>query len=352
MKKFILKSSVFIFPFSILYLLTFFFLSVDEQPDLIRLGKIPFIHRFYSINNNDANPHIYYTTFINNKNLNKEFKIVTIGDSFSEQGAFGYKNIIAKHHSLLHIDRYYGENPLQTLINLTNGDFFDQYNVQYLILQCVERKFIEWSEDINLKSRTNINELDTFISKGIQENFLFKPQKNNFFCKETLIFPLYNIPRYIFKQNYLSNNFVWNVALTKKQFFGIENNNLLFLNNDLIATKKNNKKNNIIRLNEQLNLVAKKLEKRGIKLIVLPAPDKYSLYYDYIEEKDKFEKPLFLSILSSLDKNYLYIDTKKLLLKEIDTKKELYYFGDTHWSFVSSKLIGDEINKLIKNAEN
>ena len=64
-------------------------------------------------------------------------------------------------------------------------------------------------------------------------------------------------------------------------------------------------------MNNELNTLAKRLKERGIKLIVLPCPDKLDYYYDDIA--NKYTKPLFFETMRSLDKDYIYIDSKKIL---------------------------------------
>jgi len=83
----------------------------------------------------------------------------------------------------------------------------------------------------------------------------------------------------------------------------------------------------------------------------LPSPDKYDIYYDYIINKSKYPKPLFLEYLAEMQKNYLYVDSKKILSNSIKQKKDIYYYDDTHWSPFAAKIISDELSKLIKTGD-
>ena len=102
-------------------------------------------------------------------------------------------------------------------------------------------------------------------------------------------------------------------------------------------------------LNDILNDLSNKLKNKGIKLIVLPSPDKYNVYYDYIIEKTKYPKPLFFEHLDKTEKKYLYVNSKKKLIDAVRRKKDIYFYDDTHWSPWASKLISDEIYKLINS---
>ncbi|RTZ49905.1 hypothetical protein EJ377_07055 [Chryseobacterium arthrosphaerae] len=68
-----------------------------------------------------SEPTIKFTQFSESKE--KTYEILTIGDSFSEQGKSGYQNGLAHDFSLLHIDRFISNNQIQTLIELCNGNF-------------------------------------------------------------------------------------------------------------------------------------------------------------------------------------------------------------------------------------
>lgn len=108
--------------------------------------------------------------------------------------------------------------------------------------------------------------------------------------------------RYYFDQNYLSNRYAYNVVLNKNNLFSVNENNLLFLFKDLYFLKENNDLVVVQKLNDVLNDLSNKLKSKKVKLIVLPAPDKYDLYYDYIADKTKFPKAIIFNHLSALKK--------------------------------------------------
>ncbi|WET00908.1 hypothetical protein [Flavobacterium sp. YJ01] len=342
MKKFIFKASFFIAPFLFLYAITVLFYSDAESPDLIRLGCFPNVFKEYrGVFHDEFNRKIYFNKYSERKNRNE--KILTIGDSFSEQDNYGYKNYLAEQSSILHIDRFLSGNQIQTLYELSNGDFFEKHNIEYVILENVERYFIVNAKKIDTSKVMMTSQLDDLVRNH-------KPSEidnvDPFFSKKTIQFPL-SMLRYYVSQNYLSNKYAYNVVLKKDNLFSVNENNLLFLFKDLSNLEGNNDFSSVQKLNNILNDLSNKLKSKKVKLIVLPAPDKYGLYYDYIADKTKFPRPLFFNHLSVLKKDYIYIDSKKILSAHLEVEKDIYFYDDSHWSPVASKIISNEIKKAI-----
>lgn len=341
MQKFIFKVLFFNLPFLLLFTTTSLFYSETEGPDLLRLGYIPNIYKRYrevfSINENE--------NVINlDKAKKKKYKILTIGDSFSE-GTNGYNFFLACDYSVLHINRYISKNQIQTLIGLCNGDFFEQYKIEYIILQNVERHLIDNIESIDINRKIMIHELDSLKSFHKIEK---KTYKYDFFSRTTIEFPLYYLPKYFFFKNYLSNNQVYNYDLNKNTLFSNYSNKLLFYAIDLERVHKNNNDKNCARLNTLINTISKKLNKKSIKLIFLISPDKYDLYYDFVVDKKELPKPVFFDNFKPLKKEYIFIESKAILYNYVKKQKDLYYYDDTHWSPVASKIIANNIKKQIK----
>lgn len=341
MKRFIVKSALFTVPFYILFTITYIFYSKTEGPDLLRLGFVPNIYKSYRSVFKKAEG-IKYAKLSTTKN--RTFKVMTIGDSFSAQGANGYTNFLAEDFSVLYVDHYISKNPIQMLRNLTNGFFFDYYNVKFVILENVERHLIDNSQNVEPNKINTLNDLNLLIKTQKNDP---KTYKYDFFSRTTLEFPLYYMPKYFLSSNYLSNNLVYNYDLNNNIAFSNFSNKLLFYHVDLIKTKQNNDLGNCIKLNDTLNDISLELKKKNIQLIFLPAPDKYDLYYDLIAENKNLPKPYFFDNFSSLKKEYLYIDTKSLLQEHIYDSTDLYFYDDTHWSPVASKIISNRIKEII-----
>ncbi|WP_337965712.1 hypothetical protein [uncultured Flavobacterium sp.] len=343
MRKFIFKTLLFTLPFLALYSFTYLFYSTAESPDLLRLGYIPNIYKSYrEVFDFDKAKKFELLS----KSSNRKFEILTIGDSFSEQNVIGYKNELANDFTVLHVDRFISHNQIQTLMNLVKGDFFDKYKIKYVVLQNVERYIIDNSEEIDPNCTLTTNDIDTLVANHKAKEEVFK---YGFFSRATLKFPL-SSAKFFLKNNYISNEVVYNVQLNTKSLFSNNSDKLLFYFQDLAKVEKNNLVENSKNLNDILNTISEKLQQKNVKLIVLPSPDKYDLYYDYILDKKNFTKPLFFDNFKKLKKDYIYIDSKEILSEKMKTEKDIYFFDDTHWSPVSSKLIANEIKNSIKKA--
>ncbi len=344
MKKLITKTLYFVIPVFCLFCFTKFFYNEKASPDLLRLGYIPYMDKDYSHVFDHYSKEIKYSVL--SKTKPRAFDVMTIGDSFSEQGAGGYNNILAKDVSVLHVDRSISRNPIQTLMDMSNGDFFDHYPVRYVVLENVERHVIDNTRKINFDQRFDRSDIDSIVQspKAKGENIGYR-----FFSKVTITFPFYHFPRFFSEKNYLSNDKVYNYDLTSDTLFSNQSNKLLFYNLDVTSLERTNDKEKCQQSNDVINQLADKLRAKGIELIFIPAPNKMDVYYDFIEEKAQFTKPLFYDHFRTFEKRYHYIDALSILQDLMKVKKDVYYFDDTHWSPYAAEAIAGEIRNSMTN---
>lgn len=345
MKKFILKTLWFVLPYTLLFFLMTSLYSVNKG-DLIRIGYIIDLFPSYGQYFEEEFKQPIRYTEISETGDQKEFKILTIGDSFSEQHSFGYKNQLAQNFDLINFDRFLSmaDNPVQTLYALTKGDFFDEYKVDYVILQSAERAFTVRIN--NIDDNRIINTVDILnLVEAHKLNYTLP--KYNFFSNQVFMF-LYNSFQHFTKDEYCFVSTVCKTKMNRTDLFSINTNDLLFYVGDLYDLDVNNDQQRVKQLNIFLNKLSDLLKQKQIKLIVLPAPDKYSLYYEYIINKDKYVKPLFFDFLDKEKKNYIYIDSSRILKKVMETDNDIYFFDDSHWSPKAAKIIASEILEKIK----
>ncbi len=319
-----------------------------NKGDLLRLGYIMdvfpdyrsiFSEEFKEVNNFSNISEIQET------NCNT----LIVGDSFSKQENIGYKDYLGEKAgvSLLYFDVLYNNNPLQVLYSLVNGDFFDKNNIEYVILQSVERSFVRRIENLDTTKVLSCEMMSELISKAKvdkEEHFKYK-----FPPSEVIKLPIYNLFYLLDDNAFLSPVYRTELDSSKiGSFFSVNESELLFFSDDLLAVADNNSKENVAVLNDILNDLSVVLRKKGIKLIVLPSPDKYDIYYDYILEKNKYPRPLFFEYLDKMEKEYLYINSKAILTDAVKRKKDIYFYDDTHWSPWASQMIAGEIYKLYK----
>jgi len=318
--------------------------------DLNRLGKISIDKNYRNQFQKDFEQQQHFTDFSSvNLEEKNSFNILTIGDSFSQKRGFGYQNhVTAETLSILNFNTEAHTIPSYSPINfafkLINGDVFNNLHIDYLIVQSVERYIVPRSEKINYSTKITIKELEAARKTQLKGKNSF----NNENYVDYLKFPFYNI-LYNFSDNAICSP-VYQKAIDKEIFSS--NNKLLFFDADITALEKNNSFKLVSDLNAKLNVLANKLKELDITLIVLPSPDKYDLYYEYITTKSH-PKPLFFDYMCDLKKEYIYIDSKKILKKHINNGiKDVYFVDDTHWSPKGAKIIGNVISDSITKKKN
>lgn len=95
------------------------------------------------------------------------------------------------------------------------------------------------------------------------------------------------------------------------------------------------------------NHLSDKLKNINIELFLMPAVDKYDLYYPFIKNNYFNENDLF-KYLRNVNKNYYLIDTKKILEEELlKNEVDIFYADDTHWSYKASEAIANNLKKEI-----
>ena len=371
MRKFILKACIFSLPVAGLFLFTLTFYATDKG-DLIRVGYIIDNLKYRTIFKTELEQKMVFTKITAiNQNKPQKFKVLTIGDSFSEQFGFGYKNYLVKNHStsVLHLDKFLNKNPITSAYGILNGNVLDKIKVDYIILQSVEREFVARSKTINKDTiisfssinqkfkeyndnfkKSNIDKSTRFqkIKDYIKKN-IFKSENSDVFSPSRAVkFPVQNL-LYLWEDNaYDSDTYK---VKTRTNLFSVASNDLLFLSSDLDGAKVNNDTKAVIYLNELLNDLSQKCQQKGIRLIVLPSPDKFDFYYDDIIKNKRYPKPMFFDHLEPLSKSYLYLNSKKVLQRELKNKKDIYFYDDTHWSPWASQVIACELSKMIQKKD-
>lgn len=268
------------------------------------------------------------------------FDVVTLGDSFSQGGAGGknrfYQDYLASIHGLrvLNLGEYRHYDFIDTANILAQSGFLNKLQVKFFILEVVERNAAdELARNINFTQTAKVDNVEEFYkTKKTMEVF----PKIGFINTGNMTFLwysfLYNFSdRAVFSQTVIRD-------LRIPLFSGKNGNKLLFYTQDLAAVKKINPQR-IKKINDNLNLLARVLREKGIKLYFMPVPDKYSLYSQYIVD-NPYPKPALFEGLRALPKEYEMIDTKALLTEELQKgEKDIYYLDDSHWSWKASAKI-------------
>lgn len=274
-------------------------------------------------------------SFIYNKTFkNQKIDLITIGDSFSHGGGAGtnpyYQDYLASKYNIniLNVNPVDSVHFIETAALLHNRHFLQKTATKYLLIQSVERILTDrFAKDINL----NINDKNITISKKV---FAIQHLPVQIISTANYKIPYYYVA-YKFKENAQKN--IYKLSM-KKHLFTLNSKNILIFHDDIkdipLFTDTNVKK-----INKNLNQLAKFLKKDNIKLIFMPTPDKYDLYYDYLAN-NKHPKNPFFDLIRPLKKDYIFIDTKKILEPYLEKGiKDIYHIDDTHWSHKASEAI-------------
>ncbi|MEB2782419.1 hypothetical protein U3A58_18665 [Algoriphagus sp. C2-6-M1] len=327
-------------PFAILLLITNLNYEA-ERGDLIRIGYIS--DNFPDYRNQfkaDLSKEIKYNRLTDNSEK-KEYDILTIGDSFSEQGPAGYQNYLELTHgkSVLHIDYSLHNNPFQMLICLQNSNFFEEFKIKNVVLEVVERDFIGIAANLNRDSSLNYQSLKPILKNHIE------PIKTSVISNRIFKFPYYLLYRNLYPEKLVSDVYARKL---KNRVFSVESKILYFYYLDVINIMLNNSIDDLKFINNILNTIGKDLKNNGVNLIVLPVPDKYHFYKNDLEYQSEFESLLFFTNYSTLKKEYTVIN---LLDAKKDNKLnviDFYYYDDSHWSPNGSMVVAEMIFDILR----
>jgi len=321
--------------------------------DLTRMGYIP---ELVQLRKNSIDlPKVHFEP---ENYHNEKIDLITIGDSFSNGMGFGYNRFYQDYMAsklnwnILNINQHpQTRNFMETVVLLANSGFFEKTNTKYVLIESSVRKIvgrhighIDYTKELSLKkieddyhmgdknSGVKLEELPpvSFINNGnfkyLAYRFLYK------FSERAVISKTHK------------------VELSKPLFSVGNGKELLYYHNSIDSMMKNNTQNNLILVNENLNRLADFLQKEhGVTLIFMPAVTKYDLYSSYIVNNQHPSDPFF-PIFKNLNKRYLYIDTKEVLLDELQKgEKDIFYCDDTHWTYKASAAISESFAKMVSS---
>ncbi len=286
-----------------------------------------------------------------NEYTNEKIDVLTIGDSFSNGGAGGKNSYYQDYISTIYNKKVLNisaesikqtSNYLEAVALLANSNYLKALGVKYVLIESVQREALV---------RFAVNGLN--FSLISEEKKIFKKLKKNNQLQElhhlrpsvinnlNLNALLYNLKYYSQGYGKLNSN-IYVERLNKELFTSDAASKLIFLHED-IKKLSTESKENIELLNKNFNDLADILNKQGIELIFVPAVDKYNLYRKYITS-NTYQESIFFEYLRTLEKKYIFVDTKAILQKELDNGvKDIFYADDTHWSYKASEII---VNRL------
>jgi hypothetical protein len=276
----------------------------------------------------------------------KIYDAVIIGDSYSEQDTLGYKNFLAnKGVNVLHVGNPGSRaNPLQTLISLINSDFFDHVHTSHIVLQCAQRVVNERSAAVDFNAKVDLDSLALVLQKS--HGHKQHPEVLPFFSEATLKIPLTNA-QYRWNDHPEFSQIYRFQTKQKGLFSGNGEDVLVFeqdvrklvSKNDPVAVKKT------VAVFEELNT---SVQARGMELVVLVSPDKYDVYYPFLDPRAQVDAPQFFEYYLAIPKVYKDVPAFDVLTRAVMEQPDVYYYDDSHWSPVGAELVADQIERIIR----
>ncbi len=267
--------------------------------------------------------------------------MVTIGDSFSQGAGFGYNRYYQDHFAsafgwnvlnvLQHVNT---RNYMETAVLLANSGFLEKCGAKYLLIESTERKVVgRHVGNVNYEVTMPLDELEHYYGVGeVSEEKDYDRLPSVSFINNGNIKYLAYKPLYHFSDNAFFS-LAYRVRLNHELFSVGTGKEMLFYSHAL-REAVNHTPENLRKVNENLNELARFLKERyGVTLLFMPAPTKFDLYHRYFVNRAYPNDPFFDILRGFNDKDYLFIDTKKILGIELENgAKDLYYCDDTHWT--------------------
>lgn len=342
MRKFILKCLFTIFPFMVIIYAYGFYVNFYLIDKIKGGGDLGALGYFY-IDKGQTN---LGTILSENKvdtyydKIQNKYRIMTIGDSFSQQGFAGYQNYLAAklgERILNYPDpRGEGYSSEDIALYLLNNDIYAKLGCKIVIIETVEREFVQ--HILSFRDITHINY--TLENEG-DNNKKNASTKKADYLMETFKYFKYHL--------YKSKRPVKDVQLNTDCFSVPPHNTLYFYGDDLWKLSITNEENNEIL--DKLNYLHSRFQEKGIRLYYMIAPDKYDVYQPYIIDNPYPPKTVIDQLEESNINQLEWVINPRNKFREIISGgvKDFYHIDDTHWTNKASEKVGNIIANKIKN---
>ena len=336
MKKFLLKLSYTVLPIWLILVAVTGYLSLYVIPqvsgDIGRLACIPFGLEYNKMLEKNMKKEIMFRTITQAEDLKSlHTDVLTIGDSFSQQQYDGYQNYLGeKGLDVVNCFWRMYESPLQYAYNLLDKNVIDSTKVKILILELVEREFetrIERFDKNKIEVQRQYSE-DTGVSSN---SWSLSRARDYILYQVGWVTPIYK------------------GKLDMDLFTSDKPRDLYFFRDDIEmgVSIRNGEK-----VKQVYDILQEKAAKKGVRLIVMVAADKYDIYQNHIVDNPFPVKTNNEDIERIIGRSTSLLLTKQYLLPFIDKEeKDVYMFNDTHWSYKASKIIADELYQRITRNE-
>ena len=341
MKKFLFKLSYTVLPvFLLLFGLTAYlnlYIRPQATGDLGRLAFVMVGEEYGQRIEQNELKETFFSDVRETEDLRKiHVNVLTIGDSFSQQGPAGYQNYMPQEGlTVANTRRALYDSPIQYAWNLLDAGVVDSTNIDVMVVEVGER-------DLALR-------IDNFSIDKVEVGEPYSPddggEENIFDVSQWSLLRTRDFLMY----RYAGRNPVYDVELDRDFFDSREPRKLYFycadvLNGMTIEASVRPK------IKEVFDLLTTKAHERGFALILMVPVDKYDLYQDYIVN-NPYDHPKRINeevreLLGDRPEVMLCKFTLQPLLEK--GEKDVFLFDNSHWSYKSSQAVGIELSRRAK----
>ena len=351
MKRFVRKTLIMTIPLVCLFAYYNLCVSPHMNGDLGRLGMMTFDDGYDTLLDAAAMDSLYVTEIESLDQIDTDSAVLTVGDSFSQQGIYGYQNYLA---SLFPGCKVYNLNP-----EVVSHDQTYQYILdliidngtlpKYVVMESVERHLIERLANFRfspsgasqrqaayLDALKNVTpEAPSTLPGGIRaakdmiRDFRDRILQTQEYAKKALDI----------------NNPVKHLSL-KEDLFSCKGreHDLYFYRDDLNVPSGEKTQLARRKLDSLLHLVGSS----DIRFVFLVASNKYHLYRQF-SESDPFGASGNLEHFTTYGGNPYFINSQELLGKHVARgEKDIYRCNDTHWNTKAAKYVAEEIKRKLQ----
>ncbi|MCM1336788.1 MAG: hypothetical protein NC187_03855 [Candidatus Amulumruptor caecigallinarius] len=333
MKRFLTRTAIGSLPVvAVLCLCVYYFYNIHPylNGDLGRLGRIAFDANYNIVHHRDPFPGSRMVRDYHDGDTLT--RVITIGDSFSQQDSLGYQNALGNllGETVTNIPVPSATSgPVEQSVALLRSGFFDRNKgAEYIIFELVERDFTEHLSEIN-EAKVSASPV-TFPSTPAQSA---PPAAENLVA--SIVHQGVDWLRLV---TGLEHNPVRHVSLTQPLFTQPGRENMLyFYKNDLSPLGASPEQWQAMRAN--IEMLHEEFGRRGLKMIFLVIPDKYEVYQNYAEPGVWPLKPFGREMLDALAPlPYVVQVLPEAKARLAAGEKDLYLADDSHWGAKGSMM--------------
>ena len=266
---------------------------------------------------------------------NIHVNVLTVGDSFSQQGHAGYQNYMPGEGLIVaNCKRSLYDNPIQYAYNIMDWGVVDSTNIDVMVVEVGERDFALRIDNFG------VNKVEVPESEDPTEDDDEEVNPNEWSLLRARDFVLYR---------FAGRSPVYIVDMKRDFFSSPEPRKLYFYCADILNGMTIDE---TIRpkVKEVFNLLTCMAQERGFKLMFMLPVDKYDLYQDYIVDNPyAYPKRINEDVREILGDIPEVLLAKYYLKPLIDKgEKDIFLFDKSHWSYTASEVVGKELCRRIK----